>query len=92
MRRASQHNVELEPESIKRILSHYELVQIVKMALTSGSTRITSPLTAQRLSQSLGIDERFLTFLLETLRRTGLVERTQDNQESWTYQSTPVAQ
>jgi predicted O-methyltransferase YrrM len=49
-------------------------------------------LTAQRLSQSLGIDERFLMFLLETLRRTGLVERVHGDHDSWAYQNTPVAQ
>src|SRR5665647_501981 len=90
--RSKMYDIELEPEPIGRLLNYHKLFEIVKVSVDLGIyARITSPLTAQRLSQSLGIDERFLTFLLETLWRTGLVERTQD-QESWTYQSTPVAQ
>ncbi|HEY5141396.1 MAG TPA: class I SAM-dependent methyltransferase [Methylococcales bacterium] len=86
------YDIELEPEPIGRLLNYHKLFEIVKVSVDLGIyARITSPLTAQRLSQSLGIDERFLTFLLETLSGTGLVERTQSDGESWAYQSTPVA-
>jgi hypothetical protein len=92
MMRVNQYDIELEPEPIKLILNYHKLLQIVKVSVDLGIyTQIASPLTAQRLSQSLGIDERFLTFLLETLRRTGLVERTRGDHESWAYQTTPVA-
>ena len=85
-------DIELEPEPLKRILNYHKLFEIVKMSVDLGLyTQIASPLTAQHLSQSLGIDERFLTFLLETLWRAGLVERTRGDHESWAYQSTPIA-
>src|SRR5665647_1225518 len=87
------YDFELEPEPIRRILNYHKLFEIVKVSVDLGIyTQIASPLTAQRLSQSLGIDERFLTLLLETLRRTGLVERIQGDHDSWAYQNTPVAQ
>ena len=85
-------DIELEPEPLKRILNYHKLFEIVKMSVDLGLyTQIASPLTAQHLSQSLGIDERFLTFLLETLWRAGLVERTLGDHESLAYQSTPIA-
>jgi len=87
------YDFELEPEPIRRILNYRKLFEIVKVSVDLGIyTRIASPLTAQRLSQLLGIDEYFLTFLLETLRQTGLVERVQGDHDSWAYQNTPVAQ
>ena len=87
------YDVELEPEPIKRILNYHKLFEILKVSVDLGIyTQTTTPLTARRLSQSLGIDERFLTFLLETLWLAGLLERARGNNESWAYHNTPVAQ
>lgn len=86
------YDIELEPEPIRRILNCQKLFEILKVSVDLEIyTLITSPLTARRLSQSLGIDERFLMYLLETLWRIGLVERARGDQESLEYQSTPVA-
>jgi len=87
------YDVELEPEPIKRILNYHKLFEILKVSVDLGIyTQTTTPLTARRLSQSLGIDERFLTFLLETLWLAGLLERARGNNESWAYHNTLVAQ
>jgi precorrin-6B methylase 2 len=87
------YDIELEPEPIRRILNYCKLFEILKVSVDLGIyTQITTPLTARRLSQSLGIDESFLTFLLEALRLTGLLERTRGDNESWVYQNTAVAQ
>jgi cyclopropane fatty-acyl-phospholipid synthase-like methyltransferase len=87
------YDIELEPEPIRRILNYHKLFEILKASIDLGIyTQIATPLTASRLSQLLEIDERFLTFLLETLWLTGLLERTRSDQESWEYQNTPVAQ
>ncbi len=86
------YDIELEPEPIRRILNYQKLFEILKASVDLGIyTHITSPLTARRLSQSLGTDERFLMYLLETLWRIGLVERARGDQDSWAYQSTPIA-
>ncbi len=86
------YDIELEPEPIKRILNCQKLFAILKVSVDLGIyTQLAYPLTAHHLSHSLGIDERFLMYLLETLQRIGLVERAWGEQESWTYQSTPVA-
>jgi hypothetical protein len=87
------YDIELEPEPVRRILNYHKLFEILKVSVDLGIyTQITTPLTAHRLSQSLGIDESFLTFLLETLWLTGLLERARGENESWVYQNTPVAQ
>src|SRR5665811_765380 len=87
------YDIELEPEPVRRILNYHKLFEILKVSVDLGIyTQITTPLTAHRLSQSLGIDESFLTFLLETLWLTGLLERARRENESWVYQNTPVAQ
>jgi precorrin-6B methylase 2 len=87
------YDIELEPEPIRRILNYHKLFEVLKVSIDLGIyTHIATPLTASRLSQLLEIDERFLTFLLETLWLTGLLERTWSDQESWAYQNTPVAQ
>jgi hypothetical protein len=87
------YDIELEPEPIRRILNYHKLFEILKVSIDLGIyTQIATPLTTSRLSQLLKIDERFLTFLLETLWLTGLLERTRSDQESWAYQNTPVAQ
>src|SRR5674536_379039 len=87
------YDIELEPEPVRRILNYHKLFEILKVSVDLGIyTQITTPLTAHRLSQSLGIDESFLTFLVETLWLTGLLERVRGENESWVYQNTPVAQ
>src|SRR5450756_2982468 len=87
------YDIELEPEPVRRILNYHKLFEILKVSVDLGIyTQITTPLTAHRLSQSLGIDESFLTFLVETLWLTGLLERVRGDNESWVYQNTPVAQ
>ena len=86
------YDFELDPEPIRRLLNYQKLFEILKVSVDLGIyTHITSPLTARRLSQSLGMDERFLMYLLETLWRIGLVERARGDQDSWAYQSAPVA-
>ena len=86
------YDIELEPGPIRRILNCQKLFDIVKVSVDLGIySQISSPLTAQHLSQSLGIDERFLMYLLETLWRIGLVERIRGDHESLAYQSAPVA-
>jgi precorrin-6B methylase 2 len=87
------YDVELEPEPIRCILNYHKLFEILKVSVDLGIfTQITTPLTASRLSKSLGIDENFLTILLETLWLAGLLERARGDNESWMYQNTPVAQ
>ena len=86
------YDIELEPEPIRRILNYQKVFEILKVSVDLEIfTQIASPLTPQRLSQSLGIDECFVQYLLETLWRTGLVERTRSDRESWAYQSTQIA-
>jgi precorrin-6B methylase 2 len=85
-------DIELEPDTIRRILNGNKLFEILRLSVELDIyTRLTSPLTIRRLSQSLALDERFLTYLLDTLRPIGLVERLDDDEASHTYQSTPVA-
>jgi precorrin-6B methylase 2 len=85
-------DIELEPDAIRLILNYRKLFEILKVSLDLDIyTRITSPLTARHLSRSLGVDERFLTYLLETLQRIGLVIRVESDQGSSTYQSAAVA-
>ena len=70
-------NSELDLEPIRRILNYKKLFDIVKVSVELEIyTHISTPPTAQRLSQSLGMHERFLVYLLQTLWRIGFVERS----------------
>ena len=87
------YDIELEPEPIRLILNYHKLFEILKVSVDLGIySQITTPMTARHLSRLLGIDESFISFLLETLWLTGLLERARGDNESWVYQNTPVAQ
>ncbi|MGZ4864076.1 MAG: methyltransferase [Halobacteriota archaeon] len=87
------YDIELEPEPIRRILNYRKLFEILKVSVDLGIyTQLATPLTARHLSQSLGLDDSFISLLLDTLWLTGLLEREQGDDKSWLYQNTPVAQ
>jgi len=91
-RDGKMYDIELEPDPIRRILNYRKLFDVLRVSVDLDVyTHLSSPMSARRLSRPLRVDARFLGYLLETLWRIGLVERTEGVDGSWAYRSTQVA-
>lgn len=83
------YDVELEPNIIKRLVNYRKLFDILRVSVDLDVyTHISNPSTACCLSKTLGIDQHFLTYLLDTLVRIGLVDSSEGVDGSPAYHST----
>jgi precorrin-6B methylase 2 len=86
------YDVELEPEVIKCLVNYRKLFDVLRISVDLDIyTHLASPSTAHCLSKTLGIDEYFLSYLLDTLLRIGLVDTSSEVDGSLAYRSSAEA-
>jgi hypothetical protein len=86
------YDVELEPEVIKCLVNYRKLFDVLRVSVDLDVyTHLASPATAHCLSKTLGIDEYFLSYLLDTLLRIGLVDISGEVDGSPAYRSSAEA-
>ncbi len=86
------YDIMLTPDSIKQLVNHQKLFEILSVAADLDLyALLRRPTTAGNIAQSLSRDELFVVFLLDVLCAVGLVEQISGDGDVPRYRSAPLA-